>query len=219
MILGAALVAVGTLGLVTAELTGRQALRRLFKPLGSSGFLLAALGAPHVRAPSGPGWLLLAGLVAAACGDGLLLGRTRRAVAGGMAAFALTYCAYGAWFVTRLGTTWLVAGSAAMFLALGHLAWRWLEPHVEAPLRMPVRAYVALASLVAGVAAASGAESVLRGAGLGTSTLLPTLGAVLLYASDAAVARERFVTHDWRNRAWGLPLYYGAQLLVASAVL
>jgi hypothetical protein len=30
------------------------------------------------------------------------------------------------------------------------------------------------------------------------------------------VARDRFVRHEFANRAWGLPLYYGAQLLIAA---
>jgi hypothetical protein len=30
------------------------------------------------------------------------------------------------------------------------------------------------------------------------------------------VARDRFVRHEFRNRAWGLPLYYGAQLMIAA---
>jgi hypothetical protein len=30
------------------------------------------------------------------------------------------------------------------------------------------------------------------------------------------VARDRFVRHEFLNRAWGLPLYYAAQLLIAT---
>jgi len=30
------------------------------------------------------------------------------------------------------------------------------------------------------------------------------------------VARDRFVRHQFSNRAWGLPLYYAAQLLLAT---
>jgi hypothetical protein len=29
------------------------------------------------------------------------------------------------------------------------------------------------------------------------------------------VARDRFVRHQFLNRAWGLPLYYAAQVLLA----
>lgn len=218
MTLGTALSALGVLGLVAAERTGQQQLRRLFKPLASGGFLLAALGAPAIRLPHGPAWLLMAGLVSAACGDVLLLGKTRRAVAAGMAAFAVTYGAYGAWLAGRAAAWSLLAVSATLFLAVGHLVWRWLRPHLPPPMRTAVRAYVAIASLAAALAAARLADAARTGV-IASKALLPAAGTLLLLVSDVAVARERFVAADWRNRAWGLPVYYGAQLLVASAVL
>ena len=42
------------------------------------------------------------------------------------------------------------------------------------------------------------------------------VGALAFTASDVAVARDRFVKNGFQNRAWGLPLYYGAQLLIAA---
>jgi hypothetical protein len=44
------------------------------------------------------------------------------------------------------------------------------------------------------------------------------IGAVAFYVSDLAVARQRFVRQQVLNRLWGLPLYYGAQLLLASSI-
>jgi hypothetical protein len=41
------------------------------------------------------------------------------------------------------------------------------------------------------------------------------VGALAFTASDVSVARDRFVKHEFVNRAWGLPLYFGAQLLIA----
>jgi uncharacterized membrane protein YhhN len=41
------------------------------------------------------------------------------------------------------------------------------------------------------------------------------VGALAFTASDVSVARDRFVRHEFVNRAWGLPLYFGAQLLLA----
>jgi hypothetical protein len=40
----------------------------------------------------------------------------------------------------------------------------------------------------------------------------------MFYLSDLAVARERFVSSTFWNRAWGVPLYFGAQLVLASTV-
>jgi hypothetical protein len=41
------------------------------------------------------------------------------------------------------------------------------------------------------------------------------LGAGLFYVSDLAVARDRFIAPGFANAAWGLPLYYGGQLVLA----
>jgi uncharacterized membrane protein YhhN len=60
----------------------------------------------------------------------------------------------------------------------------------------------AMATLACGVTAAGGPWQV-------------ALGALAFTASDVAVARDRFVQGEFSNRAWGLPLYYGAQLLIA----
>ena len=44
------------------------------------------------------------------------------------------------------------------------------------------------------------------------------VGAVMFTASDIAVVRDRFISKDFINRAWGLPLYYAAQLLIAWSI-
>jgi hypothetical protein len=36
--------------------------------------------------------------------------------------------------------------------------------------------------------------------------------------SDISVARDRFVSKAFANRAWGLPMYFAAQLILASTV-
>ena len=43
-------------------------------------------------------------------------------------------------------------------------------------------------------------------------------GALAFYLSDLSVARDRFVRPAFVNRAWGLPLYYGAQFVLAATV-
>ena len=42
------------------------------------------------------------------------------------------------------------------------------------------------------------------------------MGAVSFYASNISVARNQFVAPGRVNRMWGLPLYYLAQVLLAS---
>ena len=44
------------------------------------------------------------------------------------------------------------------------------------------------------------------------------LGAVLFLLSDLSVARDRFVAPGFVNRLWGLPFYYGGQVLLAASV-
>jgi hypothetical protein len=42
-------------------------------------------------------------------------------------------------------------------------------------------------------------------------------GAIAFAVSDLSVARDRFITKGVVNKLWGLPLYFGAQLLIASS--
>jgi len=59
-----------------------------------------------------------------------------------------------------------------------------------------------MSALACGVSAAGGPWAV-------------AVGALAFTASDISVARDRFVRHRFINRAWGLPPYYAAQLLLA----
>jgi uncharacterized membrane protein YhhN len=86
---------------------------------------------------------------------------------------------------------------------------RWLQPNLSEKMRIPVVAYVAVISLMV-VTAAGATASTGRGA-IG-------LGAICFYLSDLHVARDRFVSRSFWNKSWGLPLYYAAQLLLASTV-
>jgi len=49
-------------------------------------------------------------------------------------------------------------------------------------------------------------------------SLVLMLGGLLFVLSDLAVARDRFVAPGFINRAWGLPTYFAAQLLLAASV-
>jgi len=56
------------------------------------------------------------------------------------------------------------------------------------------------------------------GAAAGWGRPLLAVGALAFAASDVSVARDRFVAPGLVNRAWGLPLYYAAQLVIALSV-
>ncbi len=86
---------------------------------------------------------------------------------------------------------------------------RWLRPKVPSDMVIPVYAYVSVISAM--LICATGASVT-----TGNPRLL--LGAAMFYVSDLAVARDRFVAPGFSNRAWGLPLYYGGQLVLATTV-
>ena len=126
---------------------------------------------------------------------------------GGLVSFLLGHVVLVVAFAWRgLDPTGLAAAALLSAVAVV-LALRWLRPHVPDSFRVPVHAYVAVISLM--VVSAAGATA----AGAGVAVLV---GSLLFYVSDLAVARERFVEKSFSNRAWGLPLYYAATLVLAS---
>lgn len=187
-----------------SQKSGRPHLQWIFKPLAAACFVTAGWLAGALESPWGTA--LFVGLVLAACGDVLLIPKHKRAFLAGLVSFLLGHLAYAIAFAIRgLDLAWtLGTGLALTLVALPVMRWLW--PHVGAPMRVPVLAYVlvitAMVALAAGTVAAHGDLRIL-------------IGAVGFYLSDLAVARQRFVAPSFANRAWGLPLYFGAQLLLA----
>lgn len=191
------------IALVWSEANRPQA-RRTFKMLASSGFLVVATTTGAVGSSYGR-WILL-GLVCSWLGDLLLTIDSRAGFLGGLIAFLLAQVAYGVGFVVRgIAPAWALATAVPIAIA-GVLVFRWLRPHLDAALRGPVLAYVAVISLM--VIAAAGTVGV-------EADWRIAAGAAAFYLSDLAVARNQFVAPGFVNRAWGLPLYYLAQLLLA----
>jgi uncharacterized membrane protein YhhN len=188
--------------LVAAERAGNEVARRAAKLVASLAFV--AVGA-LARTGNAYGDWMLAGLVLGAIGDVALLGRSRRAFAAGLGAFLLGHLAYIAGIAQRVPPDeWLArAGTlAALPIVAAALvvvtAWRRLGA-----LRVAVIAYAAtIATMMIGALAAR-AEARLAA------------GAALFFASDLAVARDRFVARSFVNKAWGLPAYYAGQLAIA----
>lgn len=193
--------------LLFSEARGARAGVWIWKPLASTGFVATGLAAGALETTYGC-WVLAA-LVLSWWGDVLLIPRARAAFALGLASFLAGHLAFAAGFVARgVSPGWLVA--TAILLVVPALAvLRWLAPHVPAALRLPVRAYVTAISLMVACAVATFAHA-------GGGRLL--VGALMFFVSDLAVARERFVARGFVNKTWGLPLYYGGQLLLAASV-
>lgn len=170
----------------------------LTKPIASACFVLLAI-------PPVDPWLFAA-ILLSFVGDVLLIPKDARVFRAGIVAFLVAHLAFVAAFAAR-GIHWAYAAGALVPLAL--LAWviaRWILPTVPAALKPAVIAYIVVITTM--VAAAVGAVAA------GADPLL-LVAAIAFYLNDILVARDRFVTKDWRNRLVGLPLYYGAMVLFA----
>ena len=186
----------------------RHALYGVCKAAASAGFVWLAIsgGMP------GQTWarFALAALGLAALGDLVLIGRGKRAFAGGMALFFGAHVAFL--------TAFLVIGPErpillAAIIPLGVFALTIRKPITgRAPrtLAAAVTAYMALltVSVSTGIASAWTLSSVTLG-----------LGITLVGLSDVAVVRERFIHAAFGNKVVGLSAYYAGQLLIASVVL
>lgn len=203
MLAWSALTLLALIPLLAAEAGDRPLLRWLAKPVASAGFV--GLG---LSVASGPvGTAVGVALLLCMAGDLLLIPKGRAFFLAGLVAFLLGHVGYLVSFALQ-GLQLPATALAALGLAvIAAPVLRWLWPHVPGPMRAPVLAYVTVISAM--VAASIGAYAA------GASLLLP-VGAVAFYLSDLFVARNRFVQPGPLNRLIGLPLYYGAQLLLAS---
>jgi uncharacterized membrane protein YhhN len=181
----------------------------LAKPLASTAFLVVALSADALATPYGRA--ILAGLALSWLGDVLLIPRhAPKVFLAGVGSFLLGHVAYAIAFVARGIEPGAALVAAVIVGALAALVLRWLAPHVGPDMKVAVRAYVLVISLM--VIAAVGTYTRLGNAWI-------PVGAIGFYLSDLSVARDRFVAEEFVNRIWGLPLYYAAQVILAWSVL
>lgn len=204
------LCAAAVAGLLWAERRDSARMRWIFKPAASLAFVLAGVSAGAMESPMGAA--LLAGLVLSALGDVLLIPRTPRLFLAGMAAFGIGHLAYSYAFTlggVRFGYEAAIAGG--LTLAAGLFFLRPMRGRMG-PMAAPVGVYVLIISAMVALSVAHGVA-----AGSPEAARLAA-GAIAFAASDLAVARDQFLTRKFFNKAWGLPLYYGAQCLIATAV-
>ena len=198
---------VAVTGLLVAERLARPVAHAVFKLGASSAFVLVALSLDATASVYG-GWILAA-LALGWLGDAALLSRRRGAFLAGLGVFLIAHLCFAVAFCTGAFSVGAFVVSLAPALVVGIVVARWLWPHLGAAYRGPVSAYLVaillMCAAAAGYSAATGRWQVL-------------LGAVMFAASDVAVARDRFVVRSFRNRAWGLPAYYLAQLILAWSV-
>lgn len=195
--------------LLVAEHRDSQLGKWIFKPIASIGFVGAAWTAGALGSAYGQ-WVLLA-LLLSWSGDVLLIvEKNQRVFQAGLVSFLLGHVAFGVAFLVR-GVD-AVFGGVAFILLIGPsiITARWLIPKLPREMRVPVGAYIAVITVMVVLAVAT--------YGNHKAPWIPS-GAFLFYLSDLSVARDRFVHKTFVNRLFGLPLYYGAQLLLAMSVL
>lgn len=205
----AAICLLGTLISLAAEYRRNSAVALAAKLMAATAYIAAAvsLGAWETEY----GRVLLAGMACCWLGDLLLVSRLdRRLFLAGLSSFLLGHLFYTAAFTVR-GFSLPVLLLAAMALLV--FAWsvgRWLKPFLDEQMRVPVWLYLLAISTMMAMAMASYAAK---------DGIALLLGGLLFVISDLAVARNRFVSPGFVNRAWGLPLYFTAQLLLAASVI
>ena len=134
------------------------------------------------------------------------MGNSKTAFLAGLVAFLLAHVAYVAAFVRHgYERRWIwVATVPVTAIAIGVFV--WLEPYTPPDLLNPVRAYVAVISLM--VIFAIGTQ------GRGGSKLI-VAGAIMFFLSDLSVASLRLVQTEYPTYIIGLPLYYAGQVCLA----
>jgi uncharacterized membrane protein YhhN len=198
-------------GLLWAEYTEGYRQILLFKAPLSILFVVAAMLQAHPL----PRYyrLVLAGLILGLVGDVCLALPGATPFRAGLVAFLAGHVLYVLAFahLTR-PANWIHPANLLILLVSGYIFW-WLMPRLGNML-LPVAVYVVVISVMV-----SGAWAVVRNQEIGRAgAWVIVVGAVLFYASDILVARDRFVTDEFLNRLVGLPLYYGAQFLLAFSV-
>jgi uncharacterized membrane protein YhhN len=193
------------LGLLWSEVSHRTHFSWLFKPAAAGCFI--ALACFQGATDSLYGQLLLLGLCLCFAGDVLLIPeKNELSFKAGLASFLLGHLAYAIAFsqleLTQSGF-WYALGPA---LGLSFFAWRWLRPHLQQDMVIPVLAYFAVITAMLLVASST--------AGISGGQWI-VAGAWGFALSDLAVARNQFIIAQARNRLWGTPLYFASQMLLA----
>jgi uncharacterized membrane protein YhhN len=202
--------------LLVADKRGSLPLRYASKPIASLGFIAVALaGGGATGGDYGP-WILV-GLIFGAGGDVALMFEGDRAFLAGLVSFLIGHLAYVVAFahVVPVGA-WATAPAIAPVVGAAVVA-VYLWPHLG-KMKLPVVVYVLVitAMAIGALAAVTTGERRLLD---DDAALLLAVGALAFFASDIAVARQTFVASSFVNRAWGLPAYYGGQLLLAWSTL
>lgn len=196
-------------GLVAAERTNHRAGIWVCKTTAASAYLAAAVAGGALE--SDYGRLVVAALCLCWLGDVLLIPERRpTCFLFGIGGFFLGHLAFAVAF-SNLGVSWGALALCTMITAAaGVPLHRWLRPHLTGLFRNAVPAYIiAIAAMLSFAGSAT----------IATGSAAIAAGALLFAVSDLSVARNRFIESSFVNSAWGLPMYFVAQLVLASTAV
>mgnify|MGYP002619701122 CR=1 FL=1 len=177
------------------------------KCVASVGFLWLAYSAGAFQSTFGI--CMFTGLFFSFWGDAFLIGSGQNFFLAGLISFFLAHVAYGIAFAVYSFNPLVTIGAIIVMIPHTIAIYKWLSPHVEQELFGPVVAYMVVITLMVALAAATWGRP---------AAFFIVIGAVLFYISDLFVARGRFVESGMINGLIGLPIYYGAQLILAYSI-
>ena len=178
-----------------------------FKVIASTAFVVAG----YFQGGEGTfyGTCILAALILSWWGDVFLISKSEPVFKLGILAFLLGHVAYVVAFAqSAFSWTGAAAGLGVVGL-IALLVGRWLIPKLESGMRPAVIAYITVISIMVVFASALS---------VATMHFQVLLGATMFFVSDLAVAKHRFVSPGFANKIWGLPLYYGAQIILVYTI-
>jgi len=197
----------GALIYVAASWKGVRPAAVMAKVAASTSFVAIAL--VNGAAATAYGWAVLAALIFSWLGDMLLLSRKSMIFLTGMATFFIAHVAFSAACAMRPVSIGIFAAGLAATGLFGVLILKWLWPFLLGPHRFAVPVYLAAVMVMVSLAIAASVAEL---------PAVVAVGAVAFALSDVSVARDRFIERDVINKAWGLPLYYLAQVIFAASV-
>lgn len=200
-------VAIAAISMVSCNLLDFYALSVASKMIASSAFVALAMTAGATQ--SSYGRAVLAALALSWIGDLLLAGQSDNLFLFGLVSFLLAHVAYViAFSIHGIDRNWAIAaGLPVVAISVGVSL--WLSDFVPPDMVVPVQVYTLVISVM--VITAFGTR------GKGAPLIVP-IGAMLFYFSDLSVATGQFVQTDFPNYVWGLPFYFGGQVLLALSV-
>ncbi len=199
---------IAVLALVFCDFRALRTGRYIFKPLAAAAFVWLALSLGALNTTYG-NWLLAA-LIFCMVGDLLLMPDSERSFLAGLTAFLCGHLLFAVAFLQLPANPAGLAISSVPALGLLVAVWRWLMPHVNNEMKIPVTLYILVISamlLCAGLTAGQPAALLIIGGAWGFA------------CSDLAVARRQFIQPSSRlHGVWGTSLYFLSQMVLACSV-